>query len=91
MTNASEITELFLFKAKHIPFMFGVLSRSLTKILEIMGESSQSGVKRMKESILEDKNLYVLIKQHSNNAHLGTRHTSCSLLQETRMERAYFR
>lgn len=37
MANASEITELFLFKAKHIPFMFGVLSRSLTKILEIMG------------------------------------------------------
>lgn len=36
MANASEITELFLFKAKHIPFMFGVLSRSLTKILEIM-------------------------------------------------------
>lgn len=37
MANASEITELFLFKAKHAPFMFGVLSRSLTEILEMMG------------------------------------------------------
>lgn len=43
----------------------------------------------MKESILEDKNLRVLIKQCSHNAHLGTRRPSCSLLQEMRMERAY--
>lgn len=41
----------------------------------------------MKESILEDKNLYVLIKRHSHNAYLGTRYTSRSLLQEMRMER----
>jgi hypothetical protein len=90
MANASEITELFLFKPKHIPFMFGVLSRSLTKILEII---SRTKAKRSQENegIRKDKNLYVMMKWHSYNTHLGTRQTSCSLLQEMRMERTYIR
>lgn len=55
MANASEITGLFLFKAKHIPFMFGALSRSLTKIVEIMGRIKAKWSQEDEESILEDQ------------------------------------
>lgn len=73
------------------PFTFGVLSRCLTKILEIMGRIKAKWSQDNEGSISEDKNLYVLIKPASRNAHLGTRHTSCSWLQEMRTERAYIR
>lgn len=91
MANVSEITEISLFKAKHIPFMFGVLSRSLTKILEITGRVTAKPSQENEGKYIGDKNLCVLIKWHSHNAHLGIRYTAGSLLQEMRMERAYIR
>lgn len=54
MANASAIPGLFLFKAKHTPFMVGALSRSLTKIVEIMGRIKAKWNQEDEESTLED-------------------------------------
>lgn len=43
------------------PFTFGVLSRSLTKILEVMGRIKAKWSPDNEGSISEDKNLYVLL------------------------------
>lgn len=76
MANASEITGLFFFKAKHIPFMFGILSRSLTEILDSMGRIKAKWRRANEGKYIGRQNLSTLIKRRSHNARLGTRHTS---------------
>lgn len=83
MANASEITELSLFKSKPIPFVFRILSRSLTKTREVTGgekaEQSQEN-----ESILQDRNLYGQIKRHSQCITWKETHLHFAIRNETR-------
>lgn len=63
MANASEITELSLFKAKPIPVVFRFPSRSLTKILDIL-ERMKAQQSQEKENTLRHKHLYGPIKRY---------------------------
>lgn len=64
MANASEISELQLFRAQPIPFVFRILSGSLTKAWEVTG-GAKAEQSQENENILQDRNLQGQLERHS--------------------------
>lgn len=88
MANASEITELSLFKAKPIPCVFRILSRSLTKTREVTG-GAKAEQSQENESILQDRKLSGQIKRHSQCITRNGKRLTCPLLLEMRIGSIY--